>query len=115
MSDSTEILVYVSDIRPWSKKPVGPFKEGTPACHLFVAQDTPEQRAALHRMAGELNLRTGWFQRRPWPHYLLTEGARRKAVAAGAVSVTRLKAIEIREAGKRLRRAAKLEAVGASA
>lgn len=109
VSESAEIPVYVNDVRPWSKAPVGPFQEGTPACHLFVAEDTPEHRAELHVMAGKLKLRAGWFQRQPWPHYLLTDGARKKAVALGAVAVSKEEANEIRAAGKKARRAAKLK------
>lgn len=111
VSEPTEIPVYVDDLRPWTRTPVGPFKDGVLACFLFVAQDIPEQRAALHALAGKLNLRTGWFQRRPWPHYLLTEGARRRAVKLGAVSVSRLEGIGLRDAGKRARRAAKMSAI----
>lgn len=115
MSESADIPVYVNDVRPWSKPPVGPFQEGTLACHLFVAEDTPEHRAELHTMAGKLKLRAGWFQRQPWPHYVLTEGARTRALALGAVAVSKQEANEIREAGKKARHAAKLEAEGVPA
>jgi len=53
------------------------------SCHLFA--DTAEE---LLEFAGKIGLKPGWFQnKKRFPHYDLTEGMRRKAVAAGAVEV----------------------------
>ena len=55
------------------------------ACHLWG--DTDEE---LHKFAAKIGLLRRWFQDHPrLPHYDLTAGKRREAVAAGAVE-TRL-------------------------
>jgi len=54
------------------------------SCHLVA--DTLDE---LHAFAAQLGLRRSWFQdRRKLPHYDLTPGMRRKAVAAGAVELS---------------------------
>ncbi len=61
------------------------------ACHL-TSRDLP----ALHAFAVKLGLRRAWFQHRPGktPHYDLNPATRRRAVAAGAVEISRAQMAE---------------------
>lgn len=47
--------------------------------------DTVEE---LHKMAAKIGLKRAWFQARSVPHYDLTKNMRRKALAAGAKSIS---------------------------
>lgn len=70
--------VYVDHEFQTRPKPGWPF---TSACHM-----TADTFAELHAMADTLGLKRSWFQNHPrYPHYDLTSGKRRAAVAAGAV------------------------------
>jgi len=73
------------------------------SCHLFA--DTPDE---LHEFAERVGLSRGWFAERVglsrgWfqsaagqmPHYDLTKAMRRKAIAGGAVQVTRRRAVKL--------------------
>jgi len=64
----------------------------TSACHL-----TADAIDELHAFAALIGLKRCWFQNRRgrnFPHYDLTEGKRREAVAAGAIELTRRQAVE---------------------
>ena len=62
------------------------------SCHLFA--DTPDE---LHEFAERVGLSRGWFQSAAgqMPHYDLTKAMRRKAIAGGAVQVTRRRAVKL--------------------
>jgi hypothetical protein len=86
------VTVYVDDWRQWAR--VGPIE--TRWSHL-TADDTEE----LHAFAERLGLRRAWFQDHPDPtrhHYDLTDPARERAIAAGAVAVTWREGARIRRA-----------------
>jgi hypothetical protein len=71
------MAVYVDQMRP------ALWKYGK-ACHLYA--DGVEE---LHAFALSIGMRRSWFQdREGFPHYDLTEGRRRRAVARGAVEHT---------------------------
>jgi len=92
------VTVYVDDWRQWAR--VGPVE--TRWSHL-TADDADE----LHAFAAALGLRRQWFQDHHADptrhHYDLSDAARERAIAAGAVAVT------WRE-GARLRRLARARA-----
>ncbi len=77
------MTVYVDDWRQWAR--VGPIE--TRWSHL-TADDADE----LHAFAEQLGLRRAWFQdhhRDPTRHhYDVSDPARARAIAAGAVAVT---------------------------
>lgn len=53
-------------------------------CHMWA--DTPEE---LHALAARIGLRRSWFQEHSrLPHYDLTPGRRRAALAAGAIEMS---------------------------
>jgi len=58
---------------PWSK-----------SCHLWPRHVSCESLEQLHTFARSIGLQRSWFQPRPLPHYDLTEGKRKQAVASGA-------------------------------
>jgi hypothetical protein len=59
------------------------------ACHMFA-----DSLAELHDFAARIGLLHTWFQRSSRiPHYDLTPGKRREAVAAGAVELDRRQTI----------------------
>lgn len=80
------VTVYVDDLFHWPG-PVSPAAGGHSGewCHLMTDSVDLEE---LHRFAASIGLRRPWFQnRRGLPHYDLTERARSRAVASGAVEV----------------------------
>lgn len=71
------MTVYVDELRVWANARV-PFRQGS--CHLTA--DAPNE---LHEFASRLGLKRAWFQNhRVAPHYDLTRGKRRRALALGA-------------------------------
>lgn len=73
------------------------------SCHMF--SDTLEFEA-LHALAARIGLRRSWFQgKASTPHYDLTTAKRAEAIAAGAVSVDRRRAVEIWRARRSLAQA----------
>ena len=66
-----------------------------PSSHLFVAPETDIEE--LHAFALGIGLKRAWFQHKAGklPHYDVTAGRRRAAVAAGAVELSRDKAVQI--------------------
>jgi hypothetical protein len=63
-----------------------------PNCHLFTDGELED----LHRFAELIGMKRAWFQDH-WriPHYDLTPARRDRAIAAGAVALTRREAVEI--------------------
>ena len=89
------------------------------ACHLLCL---PGEEVELHTIAGRLGLRPTWFQRRPIPHYNLTEGKRHQAIRQGASAidaaaerdvVRRWREHQINQASPRPGRAGELRSPGA--
>jgi len=55
--------------------------------HLFVAPG--DDLGELHAFATAIGLRRAWFQdKRPLPHYDVTDSKRHQAIAAGAVAIS---------------------------
>lgn len=74
------MAVYVDPMRNCLKSRQWPWPE---SCHM-VADDIYE----LHLFASNLGLKRSWFQNNPrLPHYDLTAGVRKRAVALGAVEI----------------------------
>lgn len=86
------MAVYLDPIR---KVEFGRWKY---ACHMVA--DTLDE---LHSMAVHIGLRHEWYQPKSWPHYDLLRQRRVKAVARGAVELSRrefaLKMRELKKAG----------------
>ncbi len=79
---------------------------GSVSAHLFVAPYT--NLLILHEFADKLGLRRSWFQKgKRMPHYDVTPGKWRQAVAAGAVLVARKQMVEVLHQWDRYRSAAK--------
>lgn len=82
--------VYVDPLMPCIPSPQWPYRY---SCHLVA--DTDHE---LHLFARRIGLRDAWFQRgrqgQTLPHYDLTPGRRKAAVAAGAVELTRRQMVE---------------------
>lgn len=84
------MTVYVDDLVSWGWKMRG---RTVDSCHMFTDQVDLEE---LHRLAAAIGMRRAWFQEhRLAPHYDLTPGRRKAAIAAGAVPVDRHRAVEI--------------------
>lgn len=103
------MTVYVDDV--YIRATVG--STTSRWCHLFSDQDDP---AELHALAERIGLRRAWFQpgRRPGDgspdptkdHYDVSEEARARAVAAGAVEISSHEGGRLRLARRRARAAA---------
>lgn len=52
----------------------------------------------LHAMAQLIGLRTDWFQHTTRPHYDLTAGAMKRAIACGAIVISVREFVEISRA-----------------
>ena len=77
------MTVYVDDIRIPAR--VGRISGRW--SHLFVGPD--DDLAELHAFAASIGLRRAWFQdKRPLPHYDVTDSKRQQAIDAGAVAIT---------------------------
>jgi len=77
------MAVYVDEIIKYPTK-IPCFKNGS--CHLVA-----DTLAELHTFAEKLGLKRAWFQdNRKIPHYDLTPGKSREAIALGAVWDPRL-------------------------
>ena len=76
------MAVYVDNLRPCMPNRFWRYKQ---ACHLLA--DTEEE---LHQFAEKIYLKRAWFQQksRRIPHYDLTAGKRRLAVAKGAIPLS---------------------------
>lgn len=61
------------------------------SCHLFT--DGPIE--GLHTFAKSIGLERDWFQDERIPHYDLTESRRERAIAAGAIPLTRREAVAV--------------------
>jgi hypothetical protein len=86
-------MIYVDEMVPCLRNRNWPYGH---SCHLFA--DTLEE---LHRFAVAIGLRRDWFQNHPkLPHYDLTFGKRKQAVAKGAIPVDRKKTVEMMERNK---------------
>lgn len=73
--------IYVDNLFSTAVTKVWPYKF---ACHLFG-----NDRHKLHDFAFSLGLQPRWFQNHPQhPHYDLTQGKRRQAIAKGAIELT---------------------------
>lgn len=74
--------VYVDQLRPSIPSSYWRYTE---SCHLYVMDDS---LGVLHKFAGEIGLRRGWFQNHDiMPHYDLTRARRSVAISHGAISV----------------------------
>jgi hypothetical protein len=75
--------VYVDPLRPCIPSRKWPYRE---SCHLVTdLADLTD----LHELAGRIGLKRAGFQDHPLlPHYDLTPGKRREAIAAGAESIS---------------------------
>lgn len=62
-----------------------------PSCHLFCDGDLDK----LHAFAKEIGLKREWFQSKNVPHYDLTEGKRKQAIATGAIELSREAAVKL--------------------
>ncbi len=59
-------------------------------CHLLA--DTKKE---LHQFAKCIHLKRGWFQNKTLPHYDLTSGKRKLAIAKGAIAISDKKLVEM--------------------
>lgn len=74
-------MVYVDPLREHGNPNAPPCFQGVASCHMYA--DSLDE---LHAAAAHIGLRPAWFQNHPLlPHYDLTAGRRRAAVAAGVV------------------------------
>ena len=81
-----QIIVMVDEPRDYPHAKIKCFRKG--ACHLTVNGETAEHMKALHALAEKIGMRRSWFQdHKLAPHYDLTLGRRRAALAGGAVFV----------------------------
>jgi len=79
--------VYVDSLMPCPTNPNWRWNE---SCHLFA--DTLDE---LHLFATGLGMKLEWFQEdSSLPHYDLTPGKRKQAVAKGAIEASRKTLIE---------------------
>ena len=66
----------------------------TQACHLFV--DTRTDIETLHEFARKIGLNCEWFQgAHALPHYDLSPGKRKVAVACGAIELDRTDTVRV--------------------
>ncbi len=80
--DSPTGTIYVDPIEHYEDSKL-PYKDW---CHMTVIGNIQ----TLHDMAGKIGLKRQWFQRHPtFPHYDLTPGKRAKAIAYGAIPISR--------------------------
>ena len=80
--------VYVDTLTPCLPNKHWPWRT---SCHLYA-----DELIELHEFAERLGLKRAWFQNRRWfPHYDLTGGKRRQAVAAGAIEHKRRDTFEV--------------------
>ncbi len=79
--------VYVDDMRYCIPNKKWRWKQ---ACHLFA--DTEKE---LYQFAKSIHLKRNWFQNKTIPHYDLTSGKRKLAIAKGAIAVSDKKLVAI--------------------
>jgi len=81
-------MVYVDELTVCIRSKKWPYGW---SCHLVA--DSVEE---LHYFAGRMGLKPSWFQgQSSLPHYDLTYGMRKRAVAFGAIEIDREKVVEI--------------------
>jgi len=95
LTDSDAIVppVYVDTLEASPGSKARTFRAGTLYCHMTAADVSAGAVEALHALAQSIGLQRAWFQASPpasWPHYDLVASKRGLALAAGAVSETRL-------------------------
>lgn len=84
------MTVYVDDLQAWGWKMHG---REVQSCHMFCDQVDLNE---LHALAQKIGLKRAWFQdKRTAPHYDLVPSKRMAALAAGAVAVSRRKAVDL--------------------
>lgn len=97
----SEPRIMVDEIISWPTK-IRCFKAGS--CHLMIEADEHGQHdlERLHAFAESIGLRRAWFQPTSTPHYDLTPGRRKLALAMGAVFVPWREQAAARLAARRL-------------
>ncbi len=81
------MAVYVDSMRGCISNKNWKWKQ---CCHLVA--DTEKE---LHQFAKILYLKRSWFQNKTTPHYDLTVGKRKLAIAKGAIAISDKKLVEM--------------------
>ena len=81
------MAVYVDSMRVCVPNKNWKWKQ---CCHLFA-----NTKKELHQFAKCLYLKRNWFQNKTLPHYDLTSGKRKLAIAKGAIAISDKKLVEM--------------------